>query len=262
MPRLPEAFDGFTIAQLSDFHYDPYFSVIPIRHAVKMVNQLKPDLIALTGDFITVPLLAGVVQNRKTAALESELCAGLLAQMTAPFGRFCVLGNHDVSANRRLITEILKSYDLPILENRSVALERAGSRLWISGVDDCMEGHPDLDAALKEVPSNEAVVMLVHEPDFADTVQKYPVDLQLSGHSHGGQIWIPGIGAPWLPSLAQKYPRGLHEVGPLTLYTNFGLGTIRMAVRLNCPPEVTLITLRTGARKVARILPPTPGVLV
>jgi predicted MPP superfamily phosphohydrolase len=87
-------------------------------------------------------------------------------------------------------------------------------------------------------------ILLAHEPDFADEVMFAPVDLQLAGHSHGGQIWIPGIGAPWLPQLARKYPRGLYQLGKLTLYTNLGIGTIRVPVRLNCPPEVTLITLR------------------
>jgi predicted MPP superfamily phosphohydrolase len=100
--------------------------------------------------------------------------------------------------------------------------------------------------ALHGIPSDELVVLLVHEPDFADKAAHYPVDLQLSGHSHGGQIWLPGIGAPWLPLFARKYPRGLHRIGPLTLYTNMGLGTIRLPIRLNCPPEVTLFTLRSS----------------
>jgi len=90
-------------------------------------------------------------------------------------------------------------------------------------------------------------ILLAHEPDFADEVAFAPVHLQLAGHSHGGQIWIPGIGAPWLPQLARKYPRGLYQIGKLILYTNLGLGTIRMPVRINCPPEVTLITLRAAA---------------
>jgi len=88
--------------------------------------------------------------------------------------------------------------------------------------------------------------LLVHEPDFADDAALYPVDLQLSGHSHGGQIWLPGIGAPWLPLYARRYPRGLRRIGQLTLYTNLGLGTIRVPIRLNCPPEVTLLTLRSS----------------
>lgn len=101
-----------------------------------------------------------------------------------------------------------------------------------------------MDATLKSVPREEAVVLLSHEPDYADEVARYPVDLQLSGHSHGGQVRLPLLGAPWLPEGAQKYPWGLRKVGNLTLYTNAGLGTIRVPVRLNCPPEITLFTLR------------------
>ena len=246
--RLPEAFDGFTIVQLSDFHYDPYLSVHVIRAAVDMTNQLHPDLIVLTGDFVTLPVLPDLLDRKRAAALDAEPCAQLLTPLRAREGRFCVLGNHDVSAHRRLITEILNFYGLPVLRNRSVALERSGSRLWLAGLDDHLDGDPDLTLALQGIPANEPVVMLVHEPDIADHVKRYPVDLQLSGHSHGGQVWFPGIGPIWLPPLARKYPRGLRQLGPLTLYTNIGLGTIRLPVRLNCPPEVTLFTLR--AKKV------------
>jgi len=249
LARLPEAFDGFSIAQLSDFHYDPYLSIIPIRRAVQMVNGLNPDLIALTGDFVTVPMFADFIGNFKHAALDTEPCGEILSQLRARSGRFCVLGNHDFSANRRLVTEILASYELPVLHNRAVAIERSGSRIWIAGLDDCMEGEPHIDESLKGIPPNEFVMMLVHEPDVADELRKRAVDLQLSGHSHGGQIWLPGIGAPWLPELAHKYPRGLRQLDSLTLYTNFGLGTIRIPVRMNCPPEVTFFILRSGAGK-------------
>ncbi len=246
LARLPEAFDGFTIAHLSDFHYDPHLSIIPIRAAIEMVNQLNPDLIVLTGDFVTVPMIANHFNGKRRAALDAEPCAHLLSQLRARVGRFSVLGNHDVGANRRLITEILNSCELPVLHNRSIPLERSGDRIWLSGLDDYLDGDPDIELALQGTPANEVVVMLIHEPDAADDVNQYPVDLQLSGHSHGGQIWIPGFGAPWLPPLARKYPRGLRQVGRLTLYTNLGLGTIRLPIRLNCPPEVTLITLRAA----------------
>jgi len=251
LARLPEAFDGFTIAQLSDFHYNPYLSIIPIRTAINMVNQLNPDLVVLTGDFVTIPIGASHFNRRQRAVLDAEPCAQLLSQLRARVGRFSVLGNHDVGANRRLITEILNSHDLPVLHNRSIPLERAGTRIWLAGLDDYLDGDPDIDAAFRGIPQNEAVVMLIHEPDAADDMAKYSVDLQLSGHSHGGQIWIPGFGAPWLPRLARKYPRGLRQLGPLTLYTNLGLGTIRLPIRLNCPPEVTMITLR-AAKNAAR----------
>jgi predicted MPP superfamily phosphohydrolase len=129
-------------------------------------------------------------------------------------------------------------------------LEQAGARLWLCGVDDVIEGRPNLDVTLKGIPPNEPVVLLLHEPDAADHVAKYPVDLQLSGHSHGGQVRLPFVGAPFLPDLARKYPWGLRRIGRLTLYTNIGLGTIRVPVRFHCPPEITLFTLRAATNVV------------
>jgi predicted MPP superfamily phosphohydrolase len=93
------------------------------------------------------------------------------------------------------------------------------------------------------VPKNEATVLLAHEPDFADYAARHPVDLQLSGHSHGGQVRLPGIGALVLPAMARKYPMGFNRVGRLQVYTNRGLGVINPPVRFRCPPEVTFVTL-------------------
>jgi len=244
--RLPEAFDGFTIAQLSDFHYDPEFSAKPIRISVEMVNQLQPDLVVLTGDFVTTPFLAHRLhRNLEKAADEAEPCGALLNKLKAKFGVMSVIGNHDGDTDPDRVKAILRSQGLPVMYDESQPIERAGKKLWIAGLDDNPD-ETDLTAALKKVPPDEPVVVLIHEPDTADFVSKYPVDLQLSGHSHGGQVRLPLIGAPYLPLLARKYPRGLRKVGGLTLYTNIGIGTMGVPVRWNCPPEVTLFTLRAG----------------
>lgn len=246
LPRLPHSWDGFRIAQLSDLHYDDYFSVVPLRNAVDIVNGLRPDLIVVTGDFVTSrgkhPPRSALVKARQ--AIES--CAQLLAQMHAGSGILAAVGNHDLGVDTNHIVEVLQSHDIPVLRNRSLPLEREGNRLWLSGVDDVLVGNPRLDLALKDIPADEPVILLAHEPDWADFVAKYPVDLQLSGHSHGGQIRIPLLGAPYLPPLARKYPWGLRQIGQLTLYTNAGIGTIEVPTRINCPPEVTLITLRSA----------------
>ena len=255
LARLPVAFDGFTIAQLSDFHYDEYFSVVPIRAAIEIVNNLHPDVVVLTGDFVTVPPLHRRFHTTRRAAKAAEPCAGLLAQLQARLGTVSILGNHDALSDAPRIIDALDSHGLPVLRNRCIPIEQGGSRIWLSGLDSIWEGNPDIDLALHGIPGGELVVLLVHEPDFADKAARYPVDLQLSGHSHGGQVWLPGIGAPWLPLFARKYPRGLHRIGPLTLYTNMGLGTIRLPIRLNCPPEVTLFTLRSGQRSETRTAP-------
>ena len=243
--RLPPEFDGFTIVQLSDFHYEEHFSIVPIRKGVEIVNRLRPDLIVLTGDFVTVPITEYLSGNAYRFAKNAGPCAALLSELRAPHGVYAVLGNHDGASDPSYVVNALQDHGIPVLMNRSVPFERGKARIWLAGVDDVLEGRPDLAAALRPAPQNEAIILLAHEPDFADEVMFAPVDLQLAGHSHGGQIWIPGIGAPWLPQLARKYPRGLYELGKLMLYTNLGLGTIRVPVRLNCPPEITLITLRT-----------------
>jgi uncharacterized protein len=246
--RLPVALDGLTIAQLSDFHYDDLFGVIPIRKAVEIVNRLQPQLVVLTGDFVTISVLSDYLHNAKQAASAAEPCARLLSQLHAPLGVFATLGNHDTDSDPSRITDALQAEGIVVLRNRSVPLELEARRLWLAGIDDALVGKPDLEAALRGIPREEPVILLAHEPDFADQAVRYPVDLQLSGHSHGGQLRFPLVGAPYLPELARKYPRGLMQVGPLTLYTNIGLGTIRIPARLNCPPEVTLFTLRSASR--------------
>jgi len=244
--RIPDAFDGFSIAQLSDFHYEHHFSVLPIRKSVEVVNTLRPDVIVLTGDFVTVPTLDYGSRRGRRAARYAAPCAEILRKLQAPMGRFAILGNHDGASDPGIVVGALQDHGIPVLLNRSVPFERGSARIWLAGIDDLLEGSPDLAVTLKAIPSGEATILLAHEPDFADEVARTSVALQLSGHSHGGQVWIPGIGAPWLPRMARKYPRGLYQLGGLTLYTNAGVGTVRVPVRLNCPPEVTLITLRVA----------------
>lgn len=243
LKRWPARMEGFTIALLSDFHYDAFFSVHPIRSAINTVNALRPDLIALTGDFVTEP----AVGDPQLGAAAAEPCADLLSQLKAPHGLWAVLGNHDLSTNASRVSGALSEKGIQFLTNRSIPVERDGGRFWITGVDDVLDGRPDLEAALHGVPSEEPAVLLAHEPDYADDAAGYPVDLQLSGHSHGGQVRVPFVPPLFLPDLGKKYVWGLYKIGQLTLYTNAGIGTVRIAVRFNCPPEITLITLRRGA---------------
>lgn len=242
LKRWPERMDGFTIAFLSDFHYDPIFSIHPIRSAVETVNRVRPDLVALGGDFITSPLIG----DRLKAAKDSEPCAELLRSLQAPYGVWGVMGNHDVHSDPRRVTAALRGVGIGVLTNEAIPIERNGGRFWLAGVGDVLYKGADLQAALHRVTSYEPVVLLAHEPDYADYVAWYPVDLQLSGHSHGGQVRLPLARPFFLPPLARKYYMGLYKIRDLTLYTNRGLGTIRIPVRLNAPPEVTLMTIRRG----------------
>lgn len=239
LARWPDPMDGFTIALLSDFHFDPVFSVHPLRAAIPMVKSVRPDLIALTGDFVSVPFLG----SAKKAAAEAEPCAEILAELSAPHGVWAVLGNHDLDTDADRVTRALEAKNIHVLINQSQAIERDGARFWLAGVDDVLDGSPDLPKTLHGLPPGEARILLAHEPDYADVVSQYPVDLQLSGHSHGGQIRIPFLPPLYLPELAKKYVWGTYKIGPLTLHTNAGLGTFRIPMRLDCPPEITIVTL-------------------
>jgi hypothetical protein len=234
LKRLPPAFDGFRLAQLSDLHYDST-PAETITAAIDAANRLAPDLIVLTGDYVT----------RSRAGIDAV--AREIARLTARQGVVGVLGNHDHWVAPRRIQSTLEAHGVTLLMNRSLAIERDGARLWIVGADDVWEQQANLDRALRGVPRDEAKVLLVHEPDFADEAASYPIDAQLSGHSHGGQVRLPMIGAPILPRHGRKYPIGLQRAGRLQVYTSRGVGMVRPAVRFNCRPEVTLFTLRTLA---------------
>lgn len=244
--RLPAEFDGFTIVQLSDFHFDPYFSIRPIKSAVQITNDLNPDLVVLTGDFVTHSSLGGRGPT-KHVIRQIEPCAEILSQIRGRNGVWAVLGNHDVFSAPLYVERSLRQVGLQVLRNTAVPIERDGKRFWLAGLDDVLGGGANLQLTIAHVPADEAVVLLAHEPDFADHAARYPVDLQLSGHSHGGQVRFPLLGAVYLPELGRKYPWGLRQVGGLTLYTNPGIGTLLIPVRWNCPPEVTVLTLRSRA---------------
>ena len=244
-PRWPDALDGFRIVQLSDLHYDPYLGIEPIEIAVRVVNDLSPDLVALTGDFVTIPL----IETRASLFRAAETigpCSQLLKPLRSKYGSFAVLGNHDEFSHPDIVGRGLAAHGIQVLRNRAIPIEHDGARLFLVGVDDVLGGNADLDVAMRGIPSSEAVVLLAHEPDFADDAARYPIGLQLSGHSHGGQIRVPFLWPLFLPALSRNYPKGLYKVGDLSLYTNVGIGTIHVPIRWNCPPEVTVITLRCG----------------
>ena len=244
LQRLPESLDGLTVVQLSDLHYDSAWAGDLIRSAVEITNQLTPDLIVLTGDYVTASSFA----SSSRAALDSKRCAQILGGLHAPLGVFAVLGNHDHETDPGVVTRSLEASGITVLRNCNLRVEKSGECFWIAGVDDVLKGDANLARTLQGAQG--FTVLLAHEPDYADAVAGHPVDLQLSGHSHGGQVRLPLVGSPYLPELARKYPRGLRQVGALKLYTNCGIGTIVLPVRFDCPPEITLLTLRCRSAPV------------
>ena len=229
---LDPALEGLRIVCVSDIHLHPYVQIGFVEGVVEAVNRLEPDLVCLVGDYVL---------ERADSVFE---LAPVLAQLDARYGVACVLGNHDLWTNAEVVRAGLEEAGLPVLVNEGMELQVGGAKLYIAGVDDGWSGRPDLEVALKEAPEGVPVVLLAHEPDFADT---YCLDgrvgLQVSGHSHGGQVRVPGIGALILPRYAAKYDQGLYQVNGMWLYTMRGVGVIGPPVRFNCRPEITEITL-------------------
>lgn len=242
LPRLPRALDGFRLAQLSDIHFGQFTGEGPLRKAVEMINSIRPDLMVATGDFATVPETG----SRPQAAERAWPCAGILAGIQASHGRFAILGNHDHQTNAHTVAEALQTSGISVLRNRALPIERDGARLWLAGLDDVLAGRPDMPGTLRRIPKNECIILAVHEPDYADVASKQAIDMQISGHSHGGQIRFPVAGATYLPRLGRKYVMGRYRVGNLQLYTNRGLGVTLLPVRFLCPPEVAVFTLRAA----------------
>ena len=173
-------------------------------------------------------------------------CVEILREIVCPL-RYAVMGNHDYVLGPVQIRAELAKASIPLLLNQHIAIERAGQQMWLAGVADPVISQPDLRLALPEQPDGP-VILLAHGPDFADTVVADPrgalVDLMLAGHSHGGQICLPIVGALTRPAGAKKYFEGLYRVGAMQVYVNRGIGTVGLPFRLNCPPEISLFTLR------------------
>ncbi|MFQ3671812.1 MAG: metallophosphoesterase [Verrucomicrobiia bacterium] len=226
---LPDRLAGFTVAHLSDFHADGYLSDRLMDEVLRQVTKARPDLIALTGDFIT----------RDRAGLERM--GGWVGRMDARLGIFGCLGNHDRWHGRGQMGEGLGRMGVELLVNRGVELS-AG--IFVAGVDSAWGGKPELRAAMAGHMGSVPALLLAHEPDWADAYAEDPrIRIQLSGHTHGGQVRVPGWGAPILPRYGQKYDAGLFQVKGLQLYTNRGLGMVGVPFRVACPPELTLLTL-------------------
>lgn len=243
MKRLPPALDGLRIAQVSDVHYDQYTEPSFLRRVVEQVNRLAPDVVVLTGDYISEGPMPQSFGGKSSYA-----CAEILAGITCP-QRWSVLGNHDTRVNPTMVTDALETHGLPVLANRYIPFEKDGARIWIGGVKDIGLSDPDLNLATPRglQKANEPVILLAHEPDYADTVAQHGgVDLMLSGHSHGGQVRLPLIGALYTPPLGRKYVEGLfHLQNDLQVYVNRGIGTVGVPFRFDCRPELTLLTLRS-----------------
>ena len=248
LPTLPEAFEGLRIAFLADTHHGALVPAGYLRDAVALANSLAPDLIALGGDYIQRQ------ERRPAPGTPPPYVAegiGLLGDLRAPLGVFAVLGNHDNTLDHRAqIQAALAANGVCELTNRGVWIERGRGRLRLAGLDELFSGKPtaaDLKHALGDATRTDAVILLQHNPDYAETLRDPRVNLMLCGHTHGGQVVLPFFGAPIVPSAyGQKYRAGLVQAPTAQVFVTRGVGAIFPPVRFRCPPEVALLTLRRG----------------
>ena len=252
---LPADLEGFTVAQLSDLHLGPTTTASHIRRAVDMTNRLHPDLVVLTGDYVS------------GSAAFARPCADELASLSAPHGVSAILGNHDEWTDAQLIADRLRRVGIHVLRNEAQEIRSGVASLWLVGIDDPgvtgiswqrtlsreefaarwareREAFEELKAG---IPPGDPAILLVHNPDFVETVSLQGISLALCGHTHGGQIRLPVAGPPLLPSIhGQKYAAGLAECQTIPVYVNRGVGVMGLPLRLLCRPEITLIRLRSA----------------
>ncbi|WP_103124005.1 metallophosphoesterase [Nostoc cycadae] len=236
LPNLASEFNGYRIVQISDIHRDRWMSPQRLNRIVQLVNQQKPDLIAITGDLVT----------RNLSKLIPSL-ADSLAKFTPKDQTVAVLGNHDYENDTPGIIKAIQQSNIVYLGNDIYTLKRGRATLHIAGVDDVQMGKSRLDLVMQQLPKAGAAILLAHEPDFATTsAATGRFDLQLSGHSHGGQIRLPFIEPLILPPFAKKYYLGKYQVEKMFLYTNRGLGMTGLHLRLFSRPEITVFTLTSA----------------
>jgi predicted MPP superfamily phosphohydrolase len=234
LARLPKSFDGFQIAFLADIHHGPFTSLDYVSAVVRTTLVLGPDLIVLGGDYS--------LKDRKYI----RPCLDVLAALTAPYGVYGVLGNHDYWHGVADSRAGLKAAHVEELTNGGVWVRRGSDRFRLAGVDDLWTGRADVTAALGDATREDACLLVSHNPDLAEVLREPRVGLMLSGHTHGGQVVFP-TGAPFVPSrYGQKYLRGLVQAPETLVYVSRGLGTSGLPVRIASRPEINLITLKTA----------------
>lgn len=231
---LPAGLDGLRIGQLSDLHLGMRYTAENARWAAEQMAAERPDLLAFTGDFVSYEHAIG------------DLPAVLapLAELRPPLGAYAVPGNHDYWEGVPEIRRVLEPFGIEFLINAHRVVRHNGVAFTLAGLDDLWDGVPDLDGALRDAPAGAFTLLLAHCPDTADEAAARGVNAQLSGHTHGGHMILPLIGSFCLPRFGWRHPVGHRHVDKLQLYVSRGAGGLPL--RLNCPPEATVITLRQG----------------
>jgi hypothetical protein len=230
LPQLPTALDGLRVGLISDLHLGFRFAAQNTRWAVEQMRHEAPELIALTGDFISFHHAIPDI-------------APLLRDLSAPLGVYAVPGNHDYWEGIADVRNALTLCEIPLLFNQHRRLEWRGGELWLVGLDDIWDGSVSPRRALEGVPPGAFTLLLAHSPDLAADAARFGFDVQLSGHTHGGHIRLPLLGPLGVPRFGRRYIIGRYQVGPTAVYVSRGIAG--PPLRFLCPPEATIITLRS-----------------
>jgi predicted MPP superfamily phosphohydrolase len=233
LPAQHASLAGLRIGFVTDTHVGPFISLDDLQRALELVRAEKPDLLLLGGDYVS--------ESPRYLAGAAERFGKLAAEM--PLGCFAVMGNHDYSITGAYAIEALADVGIPILRNDVAEVKVGNDALWIAGIDETLLGSPDPVGTMAKVPKGGAALALWHEPTFAEQAADAGAFAQLSGHTHGGQVRLPVIGPIGLPIHGHRHVIGLSSANGMPVYTSRGVGVYRPPVRINCPPEVTIVTL-------------------
>lgn len=227
------------IVQFSDVHLGRDYTLGDFKKVVNKINALEPDFIIFTGDLI---------DDNKNFNQEEGTIA-LLKELRATYGKFAVYGNHDHGGNgTKRYARMMEQSDFVLLKDKSKQVTLSdGQNLMVIGIDDIVLGHPNIQKTLQGINANTFNLFISHAPDVIEVVKDQPIDLQLSGHSHGGQVRIPFLGAPFTPPFGEKYVKGLYQIEEskrMILYVNSGIGTSQVPYRFMNLPEITLLYIK------------------
>ncbi len=234
LENLPRSFHGLKVVHLTDIHHSRYVSFNEVYRMVGLANRQHPDLIFLTGDYIT--------WSKKYIQPVAEALKNLKSRL----GCFAVLGNHDFRVDADEVTRALERAGIKVLRNSSGRIEHKSDSLWVAGVDEYSYGQSDIPKALKHVPSSQPKILLAHNPEIFGQATHHQVDFILSGHTHGGQVRIPYLSP--LNSMTQpnqEHLEGLVSNGKTRMYISRGLGKVVVPVRILCPPEIPVFYLQS-----------------
>lgn len=231
--NLDPVFNGYRIVHFTDLHMGHWVSPERLYGLIDLINQQQPNLVVNTGDFVSY-----VIDDYRAMMIDA------FCKIKAPDGSLAVLGNHDHWMGAQTVREILTAGNVLDVSNDLFTIRRGEARLHIAGIDDAMVGADRLDTVMAKLSEDSPALILAHEPDFADeTAVTNRFFLQLSGHSHGTQILLPKLGPILRGTMFKKYPVGQYQVGNMVQYTSHGVGTHSFRIRINCPPEIVVITL-------------------